>query len=135
MATREGVYVGGKDIIERYVGTRLVWSKWVYVGYYQNLRTPYDSQGYLIFDSISSSGFNDKYRDESRVKDVKVRIQHRNDTITTVYAKYARLYDSNTGQDNYRRGKSLYISFKDDNQKQVFKSNFANGDSLFFYFK
>ncbi|MFS9082234.1 hypothetical protein [Streptococcus mitis] len=135
MATREGIYVGGKDIIERYVGTRLVWSKWVYVGYYQNLRTPYDSQGYLIFDSISSSGFNDKYRDESRVKDVKVRIQHRNDTITTVYAKYARLYDRNTGQDNYRRGKSLYISFKDDNQKQVFKSNFANGDSLFFYFK
>ena len=135
MATRGGIYVGGKDIIERYVGTRLVWSKWVYVGYYQNLRTPYDSQGYLIFDSISSSGFNDKYRDESRVKDVKVRIQHRNDTITTVYAKYARLYDSNTGQDNYRRGKSLYISFKDDNQKQVFKSNFANGDSLFFYFK
>lgn len=135
MATREGIYVGGKDIIERYVGTRLVWSKWVYVGYYQNLRTPYDSQGYLIFDSISSSGFNDKYRDESRVKDVKVRIQHRNDTITTVYAKYARLYDRNTGQDNYRRGKSLYISFKDDNQKKVFKSNFANGDSLFFYFK
>lgn len=135
MATREGIYVGGKDIIERYVGTRLVWSKWVYVGYYQNLRTPYDSQGYLIFDSISSSGFNDKYRDESRVKDVKVRIQHRNDTITTVYAKYARLYDRNTGQDNYRRGKSLYISFKDDNQNQVFKSNFANGDSLFFYFK
>lgn len=135
MATREGIYVGGKDIIERYVGTRLVWSKWVYVGYYQNLRTPYDSQGYLIFDSISSSGFNDKYRDESRVKDVKVRIQHRNDTITTVYAKYAWLYDRNTGQDNYRRGKSLYISFKDDNQKQVFKSNFANGDSLFFYFK
>jgi len=135
MATREGIYVGGKDIIERYVGTRLVWSKWVYVGYYQNLRTPYDSQGYLIFDSISSSGFNDKYLDESRVKDVKVRIQHRNDTFTTVYAKYARLYDRNTGQDNYRRGKLLYISFKDDNQKQVFKSNFANGDSLFFYFK
>lgn len=135
MATREGIYVGGKDIVERYVGDKLVWSKWVYVGYFQNLRTPFDSQGYLIFDSISSSGFNDKYRDESRVKDVKVRIQHRNDTITTVYAKYARLYDSNTGQDNYRRGKSLYISFKDDNQKQVFKSNFANGDSLFFYFK
>ncbi len=135
MATREGIYVGGKDIVERYVGDKLVWSKWVYVGYFRNLRTPLDSQGYLIFDSISSSGFNDKYRDESRVKDVKVRIQHRNDTITTVYAKYARFYDSNTGQDNYRRGKSLYISFKDDNQKQVFKSNFANGDSLFFYFK
>ena len=40
MATREGIYVGGKDIIERYVGDKLVWSKWVYVGNYQNLRTP-----------------------------------------------------------------------------------------------
>lgn len=135
MATREGIYVGGKDIIERYVGDKLVWSKWVYVGYFQNLRTPYDSQGYLIFGSIGSKDFNDKYRDESRVKDVKVRIQHRNDRITTVYAKYARLYDRNTGQDNFNIGKSLYISFKDDNQKQVFKSNFADGDSLFFYFK
>lgn len=135
MATREGIYVGGKDIIERYVGDKLVWSKWVYVGYYQNLRTPYDSQRYLIFESIDSNGFNDKYRDETKVKDVKIRIQHQNNTITTVYAKYARLYDRNTGQDNFIRGSSLYISFKDDNQKQVFKSNFANGDSLFFYFK
>ena len=135
MATREGIYVGGKDIIERYVGDKLVWSKWVYVGHYKNLRTPYESQEYLVFNSIGSNGFNDKYRDESRVKDVKVHIQHRNDTITTVYAKYARLYDRNTGQDNFIRGSSLYISFKDDNQRQVFKRNFADGDSLFFYFK
>lgn len=135
MATREGIYVGDKDIVERYVGDKLVWSKWVYVGYYQNLGTPFDSNGYLVFDSINSNGFNDKYREKSRVKDVKVWIQHRNNTITTVYAKYAQLYDRYTGQDNYHRGKSLYISFKDDYQKQVFKSNFADGDSLFFYFK
>ena len=135
MATREGIYVGGKDIVERYVGDKLVWSKWVYVGYYQNLGTPFDSQGYLIFGSIGSGDFNDKYRDESRVKDVKVRIQHRNNTITTVYAKYAQLYTRNTGQDNYITGKLLYISFKDDNQRQVFKNNFTSGDSLFFYFR
>lgn len=136
MATREGIYVGGKDIIERYVGTRLVWSKWVYVGYYQNLRTPFDSNGYLIF-SVSSSdgGFNTKYRENTKVKDVKIRIQHRNNTVTTVYAKYAEVFRRETGQDNYNSGNSLYISFKDDNQKQVFKSNFKDFDSLFFYFK
>ena len=136
MATREGIYVGDKDIVERYVGDKLVWSKWVYVGYFQSLRTPFDSGGYLIF-SVSSAdgGFNDKYRDNSRVKDVKVRIQHRNNTITTVYAKYAQLYTRNTGEDNYSTGKSLYISFKDDNQRQVFENNFSNGDSLFFYFR
>lgn len=136
MATREGIYVGGKDIVERYVGDKLVWSKWVYVGYFQNLRTPFDSNGYLIF-SVSSAdgGFNTKYREATKVKDVKIRIRHRNNTITTVYAKYAQVYNRNTGEDNYHTGNSLYISFKDDNQKQVFKSNFANGDSLFFYFK
>ena len=31
MATREGIYVGGHEIIERYVGSRLVWEKWVFV--------------------------------------------------------------------------------------------------------
>lgn len=136
MATREGIYVGGKDIVERYVGDKLVWSKWVYVGYFQNLRTPLDSQGYLIF-SVSSAdrGFNTKYREATKVKDVKIRIQHRNNTITTVYAKYAQVYNRNTGQDDYHTGNSLYISFKDDNQKQVFKSNFKDFDSLFFYFK
>ena len=136
MATREGIYVGGKDIIERYVGTRLVWSKWVYVGYFQNLRNMFDSNGYLIFNvSGADGGFNTKYREKTKVKDVKIRIQHRNNMITTVYAKYAEVFRRETGQDNYNSGNSLYISFKDDNQKQVFKSNFKDYDSLFFYFK
>ena len=25
MATREGIYVGGHEIVERYVGSKLVW--------------------------------------------------------------------------------------------------------------
>lgn len=31
MATREGIYVGGHEILERYVGSRLIWEKWVFV--------------------------------------------------------------------------------------------------------
>ena len=31
MATREGIYVGGHEIVERYVGNRLVWEKFVAV--------------------------------------------------------------------------------------------------------
>lgn len=136
MATREGIYVGGKDIIERYVGDKLVWSKWVYVGYYQNLRNMFDLNEYLVFNTFGVSGeFNTNYREKTKVKDVKIRIQHRNNTITTVYAKYAEILGRNTGEDNYSRGSLLYISFKDDNQRQVFKNNFSNGDSLFFYFK
>jgi len=50
MATREGIYVGGKDIVERYVGDKLVWSKWVYVGWFQYLYPPTESGDYLVFD-------------------------------------------------------------------------------------
>lgn len=31
MATREGIYVGGREIVERYVGSRLVWEKFVLI--------------------------------------------------------------------------------------------------------
>nr|DAU59748.1 MAG TPA: hypothetical protein [Caudoviricetes sp.] len=31
MATREGIYVGGHEIVERYVGNRLVWEKFIFV--------------------------------------------------------------------------------------------------------
>lgn len=136
MATREGIYVGGKDIVERYVGDKLVWSKWVYVGYYQNLRNMFDLNEHLIFNVSSvNGGLNTNYREKTKVKDVKIRIQHQNNTVATVYAKYAELYNRNTGRNNYNSENSLYISFKDDSQKQVFKSNFTNGDSLYFYFK
>lgn len=136
MATREGIYVGGKDIVERYVGDKLVWSKWVYVGYYQNLRNMFDSSELLIFNVSSvNGGLNTNYREKTKVKDVKIRIQHQNNTVATVYAKYAELYNRNTGRNNYNSENSLYISFKDDSQKQVFKRNFADGDSLFFYFR
>lgn len=31
MATREGIYVGGHEIVERYVGNKLVWQKFIFV--------------------------------------------------------------------------------------------------------
>ena len=29
MVEREGIYVGNKEISERYVGDKLVWGKWI----------------------------------------------------------------------------------------------------------
>ena len=28
MDTREGIYIGGHEIVQRYIGSRLVWEKW-----------------------------------------------------------------------------------------------------------
>lgn len=136
MATREGIYVGGHEIVERYVGSRLVWEKWVYVGWFQYLYSPTESGDYLVFDITAKGGvFNNNYREENKVNSVKIRIQHSNNTITTVYAKYAytgvRVFGSNLS--NQRP--VLYVKFQDGNQKNFLKNNFADGDSLYFYFK
>lgn len=33
---REGIYIGNKEIIQRYVGTRLVWEKLIEVAHFEN---------------------------------------------------------------------------------------------------
>ena len=133
MATREGIYVGDKDIVERYVGDKLVWSKWFYVGGFEYLDDPTDSDDYLTFDLTAKGGtFNNNYREENRTKSVKIRIKQLNNSITTVYAKYAYTVISPNA---HRTRPILYVKFLDGNQKQVFKNNFRNRDSLYFYFR
>ena len=53
MATREGIYVGGHEIVERYVGNRLVWEKFIFV-----------ASGLL---SYTTSGEKDIYTDNTQL--------------------------------------------------------------------
>ena len=56
MATREGIYVGGHEIIERYVGNRLVWSKWVVCWKFSKFYLPLSDSGqYLLFYRIANN--------------------------------------------------------------------------------
>ena len=56
MATREGIYVGSKDIIERYVGNKLVWSKWIRIGSVRSINSPNSCiNGYFQFIKIYQS--------------------------------------------------------------------------------
>lgn len=58
MATREGIYVGGHEIIERYVGNRLVWEKWVTVGvFYKDLNDYLLAHGNVPLQSEKTSIF------------------------------------------------------------------------------
>ena len=43
---REGIYVGGKEITKRYVGTRLVWQKLIEVAHFENY-TDWERDGEL----------------------------------------------------------------------------------------
>ena len=61
MATREGIYVRGHEIVERYVGNRLVWQKFIFVakaniGYIilgeKDIRVDNVQLGYTIMPTI-----------------------------------------------------------------------------------
>ena len=34
---REGIYIGGREIVERYVGDKLVWEKWKYLNSFKTI--------------------------------------------------------------------------------------------------
>ncbi|WP_173275467.1 hypothetical protein [Streptococcus sp. 68] len=46
MATREGIYVGGYEIVQRYVGSRLVWEKNRYILLGTNIYGDWNNDGY-----------------------------------------------------------------------------------------
>lgn len=58
MATREGIYVRGHEIVQRYVGNRLVWEKWVISGvFYKNLNDYLLTHRYIPQQSDKTSVF------------------------------------------------------------------------------
>lgn len=40
MVEREGIYVGNREISERYVGDKLVWGKWIKIGEVYGINAP-----------------------------------------------------------------------------------------------
>lgn len=135
MATREGIYVGGHEIIQRYVGNRLVWEKWIYVGSFTNLISASERYSQAYFSINSSSGrFNERYRSDSLTKETMIKFR-KNQHSGTLYAKFAYIYSPNTGQNNYGSDLGLYVTFKDTEQKRLFLEELRTGGDLDFYIR
>ena len=138
MATREGIYVGGHEIVERYVGSRLVWEKekWVFVGSFRDLSIPTISSEFLIFDTTNKDGsFNDKYRNRSKITKTKITIRPKNGVKIVAYARYAYTHRPNEYSSGMNKRPGLYIEFTDTNQRDEFRRNFTDGASLDIYIK
>ena len=146
MATREGIYVGGHEIVERYVGSRLVWEKekWIFVGSFRDLSLRTISSDFLVLNTTNNDGtFDDKYRNRSKITKTKINIKPKNGVKRVVYARYAYTHYSNDYSNDYlnnysggiNKAPGLYIEFTDINQRDEFKRNFTNGDSLDIYIK
>ena len=138
MATREGIYVGGHEIVERYVGSRLVWEKdkWVFVGSFRDLSNPTISSNFLIFRTINKDdSFNDKYRNRSKITKTKINIKPKQGVKRVVYARYAYTHHPNEYSADINKSPGLYIEFTDINQRDEFIKNFTDGASIDIYIK
>lgn len=85
MATREGIYVGGHEIVERYVGNRLVWEKWVISGvFYKNLNDYLLTHRYIPQQSDKTSVFRVSEGLNIDEIDGSTRVQKGNTVFTNV---------------------------------------------------
>ena len=127
MATREGIYVGGHEIIERYVGSKLVWQKWRFLKRFSNT-------GYAKFyeysnDTVVVSGGSDILANQTfNSGDRKLKIINHSDYGTEVfYAKQTYVYGMHSGQSNYQQEKDLYIKFNSNKEASDFKQRYHSG--------
>jgi hypothetical protein len=125
MATREGIYVGGKDIIERYVGDKLVWSKWIRIGSVRSINSPKSFTSTVASMDINTSSRFINHPRYGRGRTKKVKIVDNNNNSNVFFAKYALIsnrYDSDGG---YLSGLGYYcfVEFETETDKNAFLNN------------
>ena len=135
MATREGIYVGGKDIIERYVGTRLVWSKWIRIGSVRSINTPKSYNSTVASMDINDSSRFINHPRYGRGKTKKVKIVDENNNSNVFFAKYAFTNNQYESGGTYLLGSGYYcfIEFETETEKNTFLNN--RSSSYTFYIR
>lgn len=125
MATREGIYVGGKDIIERYVGTRLVWSKWIRIGSVRSINTPKSYNSTVASMDINTSSRFINHPRYGRGKTKKVKIVDKNNNSNVFFAKYAFTNNQYESGGTYLLGSGYYcfVEFETETDKNAFLNN------------
>ena len=133
---REGIYVGGKEITQRYIGTRLVWEK-VTIQFYEILRFSSNRYGSFWRFGSTERAFIDLGISERRPYGLEgiencnvLKLQNSNKTFevrvaisqqeTGSYANYRKQY-------NYQ----LFVIFKNMDEVQDFLSNKYNETYIF----
>ncbi|WP_112445711.1 hypothetical protein [Streptococcus sp. 596553] len=126
MATREGIYVGGHEIIERYVGSKLVWQKWRFLKRFNNLKSvfiyPHSSNTVAVdgnFISLASSF-------DSENRKLKL-INYSNYDTEVFYANRVYVYTRYSGENNYIADKQLHIEFDSNQEASDFKQRYHSG--------
>lgn len=125
MATREGIYVGGHEIIERYVGDKLVWSKWIRIGTARSINSPRSLNSTTVSMDINNSSRFINHPRYGRGKTKKVKIVDENNNSNVFFAKFAFIGDryESDGAYLYGLGDHCFIEFETETDKNVFLNN------------
>lgn len=76
MATREGIYVGGYEIVQRYVGNRLVWEKNKYILLGTNNDGNWNSVGSTEAKRYSTNKRPELYNKETLERVVMIKVEN-----------------------------------------------------------
>ena len=125
MATREGIYVGGKDIVERYVGDKLVWSKWIRIGSVRSINSPKSYNSTVASMDINGSSRFINHPRYGRGKTKKVKIVDEDNNSNVFFAKYAFMNNQYESGGTYLLGSGYYcfIEFETETEKYAFLNN------------
>ena len=123
MATREGIYVGGHEIVERYVGSRLVWEKFklVLIGSFPYNFTSSNAKSVeCSLDNLNGNYKLEEYglyrsaivveRNGHRFKNVSVNIESNTGAFNQTYGRII-IYFANPGDKYNFLSKSGSTSF------------------------
>ncbi len=114
MATREGIYVGGHEIVQRYVGSRLVWEKFnlILIGSGNfNFKAEGDDKVVINLDNangIYSLEDLDRYKEATAVKRGgktfrinSVQLTTRTGSYNEFYGSFSIYFKSRTDRDTF----------------------------------
>nr|DAO49586.1 MAG TPA: hypothetical protein [Caudoviricetes sp.] len=116
MATREGIYVGGHEIVQRYVGSRLVWEKFnlILIGSGNfNFTAERDDKAVINLDNangIYSLEDLERYKEATAVKRGgktfrinSVQLTTRTGAYNEFYGSFSMSFRSRTDRDTFLR--------------------------------
>lgn len=139
MVTREGIYIGNKEISERYVGSKLVWSKFKFLFSTNQLFSfrQLDSNKWtaqvLNARGLSNDIINNIHGNPPKKLMIKIR---KNSVTYTFYASDLKFYNGSSGTDNYyTHNNGMILTFDDTTKRDEFHIFVQPNDTLDFYGK
>ena len=118
MVERTGIYVGNKEISERYVGNKLVWGNWIYIGQFTIYGTA--SRATNTSASVYSTSLYTRFTDHprySRQRTQKVKLVDA-DSGRFVYAKFIYV-DSGTATQRPGEGSGVKIVIEFNSNQEL----------------